>query len=85
MIEKEEIVRKSYDKIAHEYQFEPRKFVNRNELEEFARLLPKGAKVLDFGCGSGVPVTSFLIKAGFDVTGIDFSEEMLRLARKNVP
>jgi SAM-dependent methyltransferase len=32
-----------------------------------------------------VPVAKFLVERGFDVTGIDFSSSMLRLASKNVP
>jgi ubiquinone/menaquinone biosynthesis C-methylase UbiE len=49
------------------------------------KLLPINSKVLDVGCGAGVPVAKFLDERGFDVTGIDFSRNMLRLARKNVP
>ena len=85
MIEKEEIVQKSYNKIAQKYLDNRHTWDNSNELKEFARLLPKGAKVLDIGCGGGIPVADFLIKSGLDVTGIDFAEEMLKLARKNVP
>ncbi len=32
--------------------------------------------VLDLGCGTGV-MTELLAEAGYDMTGIDFSEEML--------
>lgn len=83
--EKEEIVRKGYDKIAKEYPAIRHTFDNRMELGEFVSLLPKNAKVLDVGCGAGVPVAQFLVEHGFEVTGIDFSENMLKLARKNVP
>ena len=82
---KEETVRKGYDSIAEKYQTVRHTFDNRRELGEFASLLPKNAKVLDVGCGAGVPVAQFLVERGFDVTGIDFSKKMLKLARKNVP
>jgi len=39
-----------------------------------------GAKALDFGCGTGRS-TRFLRKLGFNVTGVDISEDMLRIAR----
>jgi SAM-dependent methyltransferase len=39
-----------------------------------------GTKALDFGCGTGRS-TRFLKKLGFDVTGVDISEDMLRIAR----
>jgi ubiquinone/menaquinone biosynthesis C-methylase UbiE len=83
--EKEETVRKGYDSIAEKYQGIRHTFDNRKELCEFASLLPKNAKVLDVGCGAGVPVAQFLVECGFDVIGIDFAKNMLKLARKNVP
>jgi ubiquinone/menaquinone biosynthesis C-methylase UbiE len=83
--DKERIVRKGYDEIAKGYHVTRSKFDHGKELMEFAALLPKNAKVLDAGCGDGVPVAAFLVESGFDVTGVDFSEEMLKLARKNVP
>jgi SAM-dependent methyltransferase len=39
-----------------------------------------GTKALDFGCGTGRS-TRFLRKLGFNVTGVDISEDMLRIAR----
>ena len=39
-----------------------------------------GTKALDFGCGTGRS-TRFLRKLGLDVTGVDVSEDMLRIAR----
>jgi ubiquinone/menaquinone biosynthesis C-methylase UbiE len=47
--------------------------------------LGPGARVLDAGCGTGVPTARQLQAAGFFVTGIDISEVMLTLARQNVP
>lgn len=47
--------------------------------------LPPGARVLDLGCGTGRPTVAQLAAAGCVVTGVDISEEMLRLARARVP
>jgi len=47
--------------------------------------LAEGARVLDAGCGTGVPTARQLQQAGLSVTGIDISEVMLALARQNVP
>ena len=85
MVDKESIVRKGYDEIAEEYSADRTRFDHSKELKEFTELLPKNAIVLDVGCGAGVPVARFLIDSGFKVVGIDFSENMLRLARKSVP
>jgi SAM-dependent methyltransferase len=48
------------------------------------RLTP-GARVLDAGCGTGLPTARQLADAGCSVTGIDISPVMLDLARANVP
>lgn len=47
--------------------------------------LPPGARVLDAGCGTGLPTAAQLDGAGLRVTGIDISLVMLELARSNVP
>jgi len=41
-------------------------------------------RVLDVGCGAG-PLTAVLLQAGFEVTGIDQSAELLAIARAAVP
>jgi ubiquinone/menaquinone biosynthesis C-methylase UbiE len=48
------------------------------------RLTP-GSRVLDLGCGTGVPTAGMLAETGLEVVGIDVSTEMLALARRNVP
>ena len=40
--------------------------------------------VVDLGCGSGV-LAAELLAHGYDVLGVDLSEEMIALARENVP
>ncbi|MEU8774192.1 class I SAM-dependent methyltransferase [Streptomyces sp. NPDC048606] len=48
------------------------------------RLAP-GARVLDVGSGTGRPVADRLVRAGYEVTGIDVSTVMVELARAQVP
>ncbi len=47
--------------------------------------LARGARVLDAGCGTGLPTARQLLDAGLAVTGIDISGVMLEVARRNVP
>jgi len=47
--------------------------------------LAPGARILDAGCGTGLPTARQLTEAGMRVTGIDISPVMVSLARKNVP
>jgi SAM-dependent methyltransferase len=51
---------------------------------DLAARLPAGARVLDVGCGSGVPWTARLAQR-FEVTGIDISPRQVEAARRNVP
>ncbi|HSP07735.1 MAG TPA: class I SAM-dependent methyltransferase [Acidobacteriota bacterium] len=50
------------------------------DLPEILALYVTGTKAIDFGCGAGRS-TRFLRKLGFDVTGIDISEEMIQKAQ----
>ncbi|WP_282797990.1 class I SAM-dependent methyltransferase [Streptomyces sp. CC224B] len=47
--------------------------------------LPPGSRVLDVGCGTGLPTARQLTEAGHTVLGVDLSAGMLDLARANVP
>jgi 2-polyprenyl-3-methyl-5-hydroxy-6-metoxy-1,4-benzoquinol methylase len=55
------------------------------QLKEFSELLPPSGQLLDAGCGVGKPTSEFLVKKGFDVTGVDISKRMVDIAKKNVP
>jgi SAM-dependent methyltransferase len=61
-------------------------FTAERDRQEVARLLdvlalPAGARVLDVPCGQGRHA-HLLAEAGFDVDGLDYSEELLAIARK---
>lgn len=75
-----------YDKIAEFYHDKRMQDFrsNASELNAFSKRLPEEGAVLDAGCGSGY-VSSLLEHQGFRVTGIDISNKMLALARKNAP
>src|SRR5690606_1823166 len=63
----------------------PHKDGQRRAVEQLLTLLPRPARVLDAGCGTGQPTARQLVDAGCEVTGIDVSPVMLELARGNVP
>jgi len=51
----------------------------------FCESLPDKAKVLDVGCGDGLPNTLFLADYGFQVECVDISSKMISMAKENVP
>ena len=83
-MDKDAINKEGYDKIAELYDKDRLIFNNDPELSFFVELLPKNAKVLDVGCGSGF-VAKYLIENNCSVVGIDTSFEMLKLAKKRIP
>ncbi|HEX4904830.1 MAG TPA: bifunctional GNAT family N-acetyltransferase/class I SAM-dependent methyltransferase [Acidimicrobiales bacterium] len=54
--------------------------------EWLARLpLSPGMRVLDAGCGNGVPAARLLVELGCEVVGVDLSDTLVQEARDNVP
>jgi ubiquinone/menaquinone biosynthesis C-methylase UbiE len=80
-----ETVKAGYNRIADRYlQERTRDSEDIRLLDDLIPGLPAGAAVLDAGCGAGVPVSQILSQK-FHVTGVDFSEAQIELARKHVP
>lgn len=80
-----ETVKSGYNKIADRYLAErTQDSPDIHLLNDFIELLAPKSKVLDAGCGAGLPVAKMLAKQ-FDVICVDFSEAQIELAKKNVP
>lgn len=82
-----EIVAQGYDQIAARYadwapsvRVEERAHYTTVLLES----LPQNAKILELGCGSGLPTTKRLAER-FRVTGVDISGQQIALARQYLP
>lgn len=76
-------VRAAYDRCAMEYASQ-RSARPRAELNLIAERLAPGSRILDVGCGAGVPVVKELAD-NFSVTGIDISASMIAMASETVP
>ncbi len=53
-------------------------------LDEFLTFLPQKSSILDMGSGTGRDV-GYFHDHGYDVTGVDFSQEMIHHAKNNFP
>ncbi|CAG6394121.1 Ubiquinone/menaquinone biosynthesis C-methylase UbiE [Actinacidiphila cocklensis] len=53
--------------------------------EWLAASVPPGSRVLDLGCGTGLPTAGQLVDAGLRVVGVDLSAGMVARASANVP
>ena len=86
LVDPKEIVARGYDRVGRRYT----ELAVRADFDERAQYvdmlverLPAGAKVLDLGCGAGLPATRQLAEH-FDVTGVDISGRQIDRARYNV-
>lgn len=77
------LVEQGYDRCAQAYARD-RQEQAHPALDSLMDKLEAGAKVLDIGCGAGMPVTRTLAEK-FEVTGVDISAQMLGLAKATNP
>jgi SAM-dependent methyltransferase len=82
------LVRRGYDQISHAYRDDVGAANKGYPLWLRTHLLPRlsssSSRVLDLGCGNGVPATRMLAER-FDVTGVDISDVQIARARQLVP
>lgn len=73
-----------YSQEAAKYAVRDRKERADGFLDPFIALMPKGAVVLDLGCGSGWAGAIMQDRHGFDVFGLDVTPEMAELAQQKL-
>jgi len=76
---------REYDLIADWYASERVDQTGVPEALALVKTLPPGARVLDIGCGNGLPITKTLLAAEVQVVGIDSAPKMLARFRLNLP
>ena len=83
------LVRDAYDAIAlawgEKRREGPTSKRERKWVARFVDSLPIGARVLDLGCGVGVPILAELVTRGCRAVGVDFSRSSLGQARELCP
>lgn len=79
------VVRRGYDLVSRAYRADDAAEEGYAEWLDLLEVrVPAPAKVLDLGCGCGVPVARRL-SPRYDVTGVDFSRVQIERARTLVP
>lgn len=56
----------------------------KDDLQFYLNLIERNDNIIEFGCGTG-RITSFLHKAGYNIIGLDYSQDMLNIASKKCP
>jgi SAM-dependent methyltransferase len=88
------LVRRGYDAVSQAYRDDDGRAAGAQNADtsryagwvaELAGRLRPGARVLDLGCGAGIPATRQLAGRGLQVIGVDFSAVQLGRARRLVP
>ncbi|HCJ67693.1 MAG TPA: hypothetical protein DHV62_10375 [Elusimicrobia bacterium] len=87
-LQKKENVIAIYNEVAEQYTttfFNPKTLqAEIFYLEKFLSVVKKGGKIIDVGCGPGIE-TKFIIGKGFRYEGIDLSQKMIEIAKRNNP
>ncbi|MEA3430243.1 MAG: class I SAM-dependent methyltransferase [Nanoarchaeota archaeon] len=82
------LVKQGYNKGNYEkfYNRESSKLTSFDKFmcDELISRLDNNSKILDFGCGIGLPHDKYFVKNKIRLTGIDISEKHIELAKKNV-
>jgi SAM-dependent methyltransferase len=74
-----------YESIAAEFVNARSTIIGVKRVRDWARALPRGAAVVDLGCGPGFPITEVLVAEGLRVYGVDAAPSFVQAFRRNLP
>ncbi|QQA44737.1 class I SAM-dependent methyltransferase [Pelagovum pacificum] len=85
-----EEVLSTYEQVGPEWsRLRSRTLFERRWLDRFIACAPAGAgkhrRVLDLGCGTGIPLASYMAERGCLITGVDGAASMVTGFRANLP
>jgi cyclopropane fatty-acyl-phospholipid synthase-like methyltransferase len=74
-----------YDTIFDWHIAARRPYIGVSDVAQFVRPLAPGSRVLDLGCGDGIPISQLLLRSGFELFALDSSSRMIERFRANFP
>jgi len=74
-----------HEEAAEEFMHRRNSLIGAAVVRAWSGTLAHGAKVLDLGCGHGIPISQALINDGFAVYGVDASAKMIAAFRERFP
>ena len=74
-----------YEGIAAEFISTRSTTIGVKRVRDWAKALPRGAAVVDLGCGPGFPITEVLVAEGLRVYGVDAAPSFVQAFRRNLP
>jgi SAM-dependent methyltransferase len=74
-----------YEGIAAEFISVRSTTIGVKRVRAWAKALPRGAAVVDLGCGPGLPITEVLVAEGLSAYGVDAAPSFVQAFRRNLP
>lgn len=81
-------VKKGYEEGDYSSTYRLNRDLKDFEVRLFNKMLEMigdNCRILDLGCGTGLPFDRFLVNRGHEVQGIDITEKHVEMAKENVP
>jgi trans-aconitate methyltransferase len=76
----------TYDRLADRFDAaRDRTLFERPWLDRFLAFVPPPRRVLDLGCGTGLPIARYLVERRAELTGVDGAARMVALFEQNLP
>jgi SAM-dependent methyltransferase len=76
---------RGYEALAQRFVSTRSPTIGAASVRDWSRKLPRGASVLDLGCGFGMPVSAVLTDEGFEVYAVDASPTLIEAYRQRFP
>ena len=75
----------TYEKVGRAFTAKRNRTLWEKPLLDWLQQTAPGPRLLDIGCGGGLPIARYLVDQGAEVTALDGAHSMVAICRENVP